>query len=379
MTGRPSLRGIRVRPPAEVAADLEAAIAAIGPLDDVASARAAAHLDRLTKPPGSLGRLEEVVVTLAGITGRWDAPVAPAVIVIAAADHGVAARGVSAYPSAVTAQMVANFAGGGAAINALAATVEAGVVVVDVGVAGPPTAQAKDSRTTLVEARVRSGTGDLLAGPAMSTDETRQAIGIGLDVARGLVAGGTRVIGLGEMGIGNTTVASALVAACTGAPVEAVTGTGTGLDAAARTRKVTVIEDALARHAPDPSDPIATLGAIGGLGIACLVGVLLGAAAARVPVVLDGFITGAAALVAARLAPALPPRLIAAHRSVEPGHAIVLDHLGLRPLLDLDLRLGEGTGAALALGLLRAAAAARDGMATFADAGVSDRDATTGG
>jgi nicotinate-nucleotide--dimethylbenzimidazole phosphoribosyltransferase len=377
VTGVPSLRGIRVRPPAEVAADLEAAIAAIGPLDAVAGARAEVHLDRLTKPPGSLGRLEELVVALAGITGRWDAPVDPAVIVIAAADHGVAARGVSAYPSAVTAQMVANFAAGGAAVNALAATVGAGVVVVDVGVAGPAMAPAEGSRATLVEARVRSGTGDLLAGPAMSSDETRQAIGVGLDVARGLVSGGARVIGLGEMGIGNTTVASALVAASTGASVEAVTGTGTGLDAAGRARKLAVIEDVLARHAPDPADPLRMLAAIGGLEIACLVGVLLGAAAARIPVVLDGFITGAAALVGAGLAPGLPPRLIAAHRSVEPGHAVVLDHLGLRPLLDLDLRLGEGTGAALALGLLRAAVAARDGMATFADAGVSDRDAST--
>ena len=383
--------GIRLRPPASVAADVDATIAAIGPLDAAAMDAARGHLDGLTKPPGSLGRLEALVVQLAGITGRVDAPVAPGSIVVAAGDHGVAARGVSAYPPEVTAQMVANFVAGGAAINALAGAAGLDVVVVDVGVRGePPDAGAKtggaDGRAagqsraaSLVRARVRAGTADLSEGPAMTQDEARQAIGVGLDVAAATIRAGARVVGLGEMGIGNTTAASALVAVLTGAPVDEVTGIGTGLDADGRARKIRRIEDALALHDLDASDALAALAAVGGLEIACLVGVMLGAAAARVPVVLDGFITGAATLVAATLAPTLPPRLIAAHRSVEPGHAVVLDRLGLRPLFDLELRLGEGTGAALAMDLLAAAAAARDGMATFGAAGVAGPADVAGG
>jgi nicotinate-nucleotide--dimethylbenzimidazole phosphoribosyltransferase len=359
---------------------LEAVIDAIGPLGAGAMAEASAHLDRLTKPPGSLGRLEEIVVRLAGITGDPRAAVERRAIIVAAADHGVTAQGVSAYPSAVTAQMVANFVAGGAAINALAAAVGTEVTVLDVGVAASiptvPLASAGagasgGSSARLVEARVRSGTRDMTREPAMTPDEVAAAIDHGLTAAAAAAADGVHLLGVGEMGIGNTTAASAVVAALTGLPPAAVTGRGTGIDDAGQARKVAAIEAALARHRPDPGDPLAVLAAVGGLEIAALVGVVLGAAAAPVPLVLDGFITGAAALVAARLAPSVRERAFAGHRSVEPGHAVVLRELGLRPLLDLDLRLGEGTGAALAMSVIVAAVRARDEMATFDAAGVS--------
>ncbi len=354
--------------------ELSRAIDAIGPLDESAMAAAAAHLDRLTKPAGSLGRLEELVITLAGVTGRPAAPVARRAIVVAAGDHGVAGRGVSAYPSSVTPQMVANFVTGGAAINVLAGAVGASVVVVDVGVAGSIPRLRRDRRRggRLVRARVNPGTADMTVGPAMSRGDACRAIVVGLRLVDELRStGGLDLLGIGEMGIGNTTSASALVAAMTGEPVARVTGRGTGIDDATHARKVAAIERSLAVNRPDPGDPVGVLAAVGGLEIAALVGLILGAAAARIPVILDGFITGAAALIAAALQPALPARLIAAHRSPEPGHAIVLDRLGLRPLLELDLRLGEGTGAALAVGLLVAACTIRDEMATFESAAIS--------
>ena len=345
----------------------------IGPLDAVAVAQATARLDRLTKPPGSLGRLEALAVQLAGITGlalpRDDRPV----VVVFAADHGVTAQGVSAYPSDVTAQMVANFVRGGAAINVLARLAGAEVVAVDVGVAGP--IPGVDARTAggarLVSTRVADGTRDMTHEPAMTRDETLAAIGAGRAVVMELLAGGRNVLAVGEMGIGNTTAASALASVLTGRPAAEVTGRGTGLDDEATRRKVDVIETALQGRQPDPADPVDVLAAVGGLEIAALVGAILAGAEARVPVVLDGFITGAAALVAAAIAPELPARLIAGHVSAEPGHRIVLERLGLRPLLDLELRLGEGSGAALALPLLRAATEILAEMATFDDAGIS--------
>jgi nicotinate-nucleotide--dimethylbenzimidazole phosphoribosyltransferase len=355
-------------------AELAAVVDQIGPLDDAAMASAAAHLDRLTKPPGSLGRLEELVITLAGITGRPDAPVARLAIVVAAGDHGVTRHGVSAYPSAVTPQMVANFVAGGAAINVLAAAAGASVIVVDVGLALPiPRARRHRRRGgRLVRARVADGTADMTQGPAMSRADAWRAIGVGLGLVDELrSAGGLDVLGVGEMGIGNTTAASALAAVLTGEPVARVTGRGTGIDDAAYARKVATIERALAVNRPDPGDPLGVLAAVGGFEIAALVGLILGAAAARIPVVLDGFITGAAALVGAALQPALRGRVIAAHRSAEPGHAIVLERLGLRPYLELDLRLGEGSGAALVVGLLVNACRIRDEMATFESAAVS--------
>lgn len=349
-----------------------AAIAALGSLDPAAMAAATSHLDGLTKPPGSLGRLEGLVVTLAGITGEPRPSIARRAIVVAAADHGVARRGVSAYPSDVTAQMVVNFIDGGAAINALAAGASASLTVVDVGVAGPIPDVARGPRGgRLISARIRTGTADMTEGPAMTRAEATAAVGVGLWVVDELRSAGLDLIGIGDMGIGNTTAASAIVAVMTGSAPGAVTGRGTGIDDAGRARKVAMIERAIARNAPDSDDPIGVLAAVGGLEIGALTGVILGSVAARVPVVLDGFITGAAALLAAGLAPPAAERVIAAHRSVEPGHAVVIERLGLQPLLDLDLRLGEGTGAALAIQLIDAAVRVRDEMATFASAAVS--------
>ena len=376
-------------------ARLDAAIARIGPLDAIAAAEAKRHLDRLTKPPGSLGRLEELAIALAGITGVAAPAFARKAVVIFAADHGVTARGVSAYPSEVTAGMVANFLAGGAAINALAALVDAEVIVVDVGVGTTipePSVARPGVRARLIRARVRPGTRDLSGEPAMTRSETLAAIGVGLRLGEELRRSRTAIAAVGEMGIGNTTSASAIVAALTGHAARSVTGRGTGVDDDGYARKVDAVERGLRRLAAagsEPltvldevggleiaarrlaatgSDPLTVLDEVGGLEIAALVGFLLGAAAARIPVVLDGFITGAAALVAARLCPDLPARLIAAHRSAEPGHATALAALGLEPLLDLDLRLGEGSGAALALALVDAACRVRDGMATFESA-----------
>jgi nicotinate-nucleotide--dimethylbenzimidazole phosphoribosyltransferase len=353
------------------------AIAALGPLDAAAMAAAATHLDRLTKPPGSLGRLEELLIDLAGITARADAPVARRWIVVAAGDHGVATEGVSAYPAEVTAQMVANFVAGGAAINVLARTARASLAVVDVGVATTvqgivPDGQDRGTGGRLLRARIADGTANMTLGPAMDRADMLRAVGVGLGIVNELrSAGGVDVLGLGEMGIGNTTAASAIVAALTGEPVPRVTGTGTGIDDVRRAHKVAVIERALEVNQPDPTDPLGVLAAVGGLEIATLVGLILGAVAARIPVMLDGFITGAAALVAATLQPALASRLIASHRSTEPGHDLVLERLGLRPYLELDMRLGEGSGAALLIGLLDSACHLRDEMATFESAAVS--------
>jgi nicotinate-nucleotide--dimethylbenzimidazole phosphoribosyltransferase len=353
---------------------LRATIARIGPLDAGAMAATRARLDRLTKPPGSLGRLESLAIQLAGIRGELAPAVDRPAVVIFAGDHGVAARGVSAYRREVTAQMVANFAAGGAAIDVLAGLAGCRLLVVDIGVAGPPSTAVVDG-PRLIAARVADGSADFTAGLAMTTQETLDAIEVGRSVVDDMTDDGVDLVAVGEMGIGNTTAASALVAALTSRPVEEVTGRGTGVDDAGWRRKVETIQAGLALHRPDPRDPIGSLAALGGLEIAGLVGAIVEAAARRIPVVLDGFITGAAALVAAALAPELPARLIAAHRSVEPGHRIVLDRLGLEPLLELGLRLGEASGAALAVPLVRAAAAIPRQMATFESAGVSDREA----
>jgi nicotinate-nucleotide--dimethylbenzimidazole phosphoribosyltransferase len=344
-------------------------IAAIPALDEAAMAAGRARQDTLTKPPGSLGRLEELSIQLAGITGQPRPRVERKVVIVMAGDHGVTAESVSAYPAEVTPQMVLNFARGGAAINVLARQAGARVVVVDVGVAAD-----LDPQPGLELCKVAPGTQNLALGPAMTYEQTVRAIEVGLEIVEAEVAKGLDLIATGDMGIGNTTPSAAIVAALTGRPVAQVTGRGTGLDDAGLARKVAVIERALAVNRPDPRDPFDVLMKVGGLEIAGLVGVILGAAAHRLPVVVDGFISGAAALVAAELAPAVKPFLIAAHRSVEVGHRVVLEHLGLRPLLDLDLRLGEGTGAVLALHLVEAAARILNEMATFAEAEVSDRN-----
>jgi nicotinate-nucleotide--dimethylbenzimidazole phosphoribosyltransferase len=344
----------------------------LGPLDASAMAVAQTHLDRLTKPPGSLGRLEELVVWLAGVTGDPAPAMQRRAVVVAAADHGVAlGHRVSAYPAEVTAQMVANFLAGGAAISALSAAAGAEVLVLDAGVASPIPVVAPAPGVRFEATPLRRGTADITSGSAMSRGEAEEAISRGMSLADALIDDGFELIAVGEMGIGNTTSASAIVAAITGRPVAEVTGRGTGLDDAGWERKVGAITRSLEVNRPPADDAIAVLAAVGGLEIGALVGVMAAAAARSVPVVLDGFITGAAALLACELQPDLSPRLLAAHRSTEPGHAVVLERLGLRPLLELDLRLGEGTGAALAILMIDAAIRVRDGMATFESAAVA--------
>jgi len=329
------------------------------------AAEAQRHLDGLTKPPGSLGRLEEIALRLAVLRGGAPGVRRP-VIFTFAADHGVVAEGVSAYPQIVTAQMVENFLGGGAAVNVLARQAGARVVVADFGVANPtPPAPG------LVSCPIAPGTANLARGPAMTRGQAVSAIETGARLALDALEAGADLLGTGEMGIGNTTAASAITAAITGAPPERVTGRGTGVDDAGLARKVEVVARALSVNAPDPRDGLDVLAKVGGFEIAGLVGVILAGASRRVPVVLDGFIAGAAALVAVTLAPAARAALFASHRSAEPGHAAVLAHLGLAPYLDLELRLGEGTGAALFIHLARAAALVYREMATFKSAGVS--------
>jgi nicotinate-nucleotide--dimethylbenzimidazole phosphoribosyltransferase len=341
-------------------------VARVGPLDHAAQAEARRRQDQLTKPPGSLGRLERLALQVAGITGAARPRLEHKVVIVAAGDHGVTAEGVSAYPSEVTAQMVRNFAGGGAAINVLARRAGARVVVVDVGVA-----ETLPLELPIVHRKVAPGTASMVLGPAMTRAQAEDAIGVGLDVVDAESVRGVDVICLGEMGIGNTTAASAIVATLTASAVADVTGRGTGIDDAAWQHKVEIIERALAVNRPHRHDPLDVLARVGGLEIAALVGVILGGAARRVPVIVDGFITTAAALVAVELCPAARRYLIAAHRSVERGHAAALEHLELEPLLMLDMRLGEGTGAALALPIVEAALALLDEMATFEDAGIS--------
>ena len=326
------------------------------------------RLDRLAKPPGSLGRLEELAWRLALTSGRCPPAVRHPVIFTLVADHGVVAEGVSAYPQIVTAQMIENFLAGGAAVNVLAREAGARVVVADLGVAHPVGA-----RPGLVDLRVAPGTANMAVGAAMTRGQALQAVEAGASLVEAERGHGLDLIGTGEMGIGNSTAASALVAALTGAAPEDVAGPGTGLDAAGRRGKARVIARALAVNRPDPGDPLGALAAVGGFEIAGLTGVILAGAAARIPVMLDGFIAGAAALVAVRLAPAAREFLLASHRSAEPGHGVILDALGLEPYLDLGMRLGEGTGAALGIGLARAAASVLRDMATFKSAGVSER------
>ena len=338
----------------------------IDTLDEGLMEQAQRRLDQLTKPLGSLGRLEAVAKQLVGIRRHLRPQVADKVIITMAADHGVAAEGVSAYPQAVTAQMVANFLRGGAGINVLARHVGARIVVVDMGVAAELA-----PHPDLVSRKIRAGTSNFAQGPAMTREEASAAIAAGCEIARREIERGADLIGTGDMGIGNTTASSAIAAVMTGASVERVTGHGTGIDEVTHGRKINVIQRALERHRPDPSDPLEVLAKVGGFEIAGLAGVILDGARAHRPVVIDGFISGAAALIAAGFEPQVRGYLIASHRSHEPGHRLVLEHLGLQPLLDLDLRLGEGTGAALAMPLIEAAVCVLNEMATFEEAGVS--------
>ncbi|MCX7840460.1 MAG: nicotinate-nucleotide--dimethylbenzimidazole phosphoribosyltransferase [Anaerolineae bacterium] len=346
----------------------------IQPLDDNAMRAARARQDQLTKPQGALGRLETLSVQLAGITRNPRPRFKQPAIITMAGDHGVARQGVSAYPAEVTPQMVLNFLRGGAAINVLARHVGARVVVVDIGVAADLPAHPE-----LVNAKIAKGTRDFSMGPAMTRDEARRAVEAGIEIVTREIApstgaqGGVDIVGTGDMGIGNTTPSSAIVATITRRPVREVTGRGTGIDDAGLARKIAAIERGIEINKPNPNDALDVLADVGGFEIGGLAGVMIGAAARGVPVVIDGFISGAAALIAYGLVPAVQPYLIAAHRSVEIGHRATLEYLRLEPLLDLDLRLGEGTGAALGISLCIAAAKILDEMATFGEAGVSEK------
>jgi nicotinate-nucleotide--dimethylbenzimidazole phosphoribosyltransferase len=336
---------------------------AIPPPAPGAAVEAQRHLDDLTKPPGSLGRLEEIALRLAAISGRAPRVDRPVVFTFAA-DHGVVAEGVSAYPQVVTSQMVENFVRGGAAINVLARQAGARVVVADFGVVGPVPA------VGLVSCPIAAGTANMARGPAMTSAQAAQAIERGAALAEEAIDAGADLLATGEMGIGNTTAAAAITAAITGAPPEAVTGRGTGVDDEGWRRKVEVVGRALTVNRPDGADGLGVLATVGGFEIGGLVGVVLAGAARGVPVVLDGFISTAAGLIATTLAPHARHALFASHRSAEPGHALALRHLGLVPYLDLSLRLGEGTGAALFIHLARAAGLVYREMATFKSAGI---------
>lgn len=345
---------------------LRATLARIRPGDVAAAAVARAALDAKAKPRGSLGRLEDLACRIAAVRGSAALAPLPAAIVVVAGDHGVAEEAVSAYPQSVTAEMLRTFVRGGAAVEVLARRAGARLVVVDAG-----------ARTAVDDARIRrvrvgAGTASLARGPAMSRAQALTAIAAGIELADELADDGIGVVATGEMGIGNTTAASALAAALLPADPGAVCGRGTGLDDAGVARKIDVVRRALRANPVDEDDPVGALAALGGYEIAVLVGLVLGAAARRVVVALDGFVTGAAALVAARLAPDATAAMIAAHLSPEPGARPLLAALGLEPLLDLGLRLGEGSGAALALPLIQSSLALLNEMATFADAGVTD-------
>jgi nicotinate-nucleotide--dimethylbenzimidazole phosphoribosyltransferase len=338
----------------------------IRPLSGAWFAKAQERLDSLTKPPGSLGRLEELAARYVAIREELMPVLEKKRVVVFAGDHGVVAEGVSAFPPEVTYQMVYNFLRGGAGINVLARHVGAEVEVVDIGVNHD-----FEPDIGLIVRKVAYGTRNLAQEPALTREEAARAVWVGVERVQEALAAGVDALAAGDMGIGNTTPAAALGALLTGRPVAAVTGRGTGIDDTAMRHKMGVINRALSLHRPDPNDPLGALAAVGGLEIAGIAGLILGAAAARRPLLLDGFIATAGALVAARLAPAVTEYLIATHCSVEPGHQIMLDSLGLSPLLKFQMRLGEGTGAALGMGLLEAGLKIYREMATFADAGVS--------
>lgn len=338
-------------------------------IDLAAAQQARDRQSQLTKPTGSMGQLEDLSIQLAGITGKIRPSLARKAVIVMAGDHGVALEGVSAYPPEVTPQMVLNFLHGGAAINVLTRQAGARVSVVDVGVAFD-----FEDMPGLLRRKVAHGTQNFAKGPAMTRAQAEQAIQVGIDALNAEFIKGLDLVATGDMGIGNTTPSSAIVAAFTGLPVAQVTGRGTGVDDAGLQRKIAVIEQSLALNKPDPRDALDVLSKVGGLEIAGLVGVVIGAASHRIPVVVDGFISGAAALTAAELLPAVKPYIIASHQSVEIGHKAIWDRLGVRPLLNLGLRLGEGTGAVLAFNLVEASVRILNEMATFAEAGVSDKE-----
>jgi nicotinate-nucleotide--dimethylbenzimidazole phosphoribosyltransferase len=348
---------------------LEQLISGIEPVSEEWRQRARDYLVNLTAPPGSLGELLALAEQLAAIKRTLKPSVANKAIVTMAGDHGVVAEGVSAYPQEVTPQMVANFVAGGAAINVLARAVGARVLVVDMGVAADLGEMAGTGQ--ILSARVAPGTRNISREAAMTREQAVQAIEAGAEIVAGLARDGVELVGTGDMGIGNTTPSSAILAAISGLPVSKVTGRGTGITDQALENKIRVIEQALQVNNPDPADPIDVLAKVGGFEIGGIAGVVLGAAYNRLPVVVDGFISTAGALLAGRIAPKAVGYMIAAHRSVEYGHQYMLDELGLKPLLNLNLRLGEGTGGALAMHIVDSATRIMREMATFDSAGVS--------
>ncbi|MDI6631962.1 MAG: nicotinate-nucleotide--dimethylbenzimidazole phosphoribosyltransferase [Thermoanaerobacteraceae bacterium] len=340
----------------------------IGELDRKAMAQAQARVDSLLKPPGSLGRLEELAVQLAGITGRLFPEIKAKSVIVMAGDHEVVAEGVSAAPQEITWQILPRFVDGTGGIGVLARHVGAKVVVVDIGVARPV------DWPGVVVRKVRPGAGNIACGPAMTREEAVRAIEVGIELAQDEIEQGADLIATGDMGIGNTTPSSAILCAVTGLPVEEAVGRGTMVNDAVLARKRRVVAEALKVNRPDSGDPLDILAKVGGLEIAGLAGVVLGAAARRVPVLLDGFITGAAALIAVGLCPRAKDFILASHLSEERAHRHMLAALGFKPILDLNLRLGEGTGAALAMPVVEAAAKILREMATFGEARVSSLD-----
>jgi len=346
---------------------LQETLTTIEPVDSTLLAKAQAKLDGKTKPLGSLGRLEEFARRFAAITGNLEPDTTNKVIYTFAGDHGVTEEGVSAFPREVTPQMVFNFLRGGAGVNVLARHCGAEVRVVDVGVDYD-----FGELAGLIRKKVSRGTRNFTKGPAMEREEALAAISVGIELACRAKAEGAAMVGTGEMGIGNTTPSSAIIAAISGMPVWEVTHRGTGISENALENKIRVIEQGLAVNRPDPHDPLDVLTKVGGLEIAAIVGLVLGCAANRIPVVIDGFISTAGALIAAEMQPYVKDYIFAAHQSVEIGHRFMLERIGAEPILDLKLRLGEGTGAALAMGLIEAGVKILKEMATFDEAGVAE-------
>ncbi|MBV8138950.1 MAG: nicotinate-nucleotide--dimethylbenzimidazole phosphoribosyltransferase [Deltaproteobacteria bacterium] len=349
---------------------LEETLGSIGPLDSAAEHAAAARLDSLTKPPGSLGYLEQAIRRYAAIRGDGSARVGRAAIAVYVADHGVADEGVSAFPQAVTVEMLRNLAGGGAAISVLARRLGYDLRVIDVGVKTDTSSAAIGGVTYR---RIGAGTANFVRGLAMNREQVRCALEVGIEVARELARGRATLIGIGEMGIANSTAATAILSAITEIAPSALAGRGTGLDEAGVRRKVAIVEQALELHRGSLYTGESILGAVGGFEIAAMAGTCLAGASLRVPVIVDGFIATAAAAAAERIRPGLFEYLFFSHRSAEGGHALALEHMGVRPILDLDMRLGEGTGAALAMNVLEAGLDLFHSMATFSSAGVSGR------
>lgn len=351
---------------------LKETIEKIGVLDDCAMRKARLRQNSLTKPEGSLGKLEDLSIKVAGITGNPMPKIKNKIIVVMAGDHGVTEEGVSAYPKEVTAQMVYNFINGGAGINVLARHIGANVLVVDMGVS------ADIKSPDVINKKINYGTRNMSKGPAMTREEAIRSIEAGIEVVEDYLKNNdVDIIGTGDMGIGNTTASSAIVSAITKTPVEKVTGRGTGICDSMLENKIKIIKKSLDVNKPIASDPIDVLSKVGGFEIGGISGVILAGAANNIPVVIDGFISGAAALIAVEIEPKAKDFIIAAHNSVEQGHKLVMDYIGIEPLLNLNMRLGEGTGAALGISLVEAGCKILSEMATFADAGVSEKNEHT--